>query len=365
MNSFLELHISSDYLNSNRQYFTGIWERTITASDYAIPFQLTELPSDLTIYKVNTAGAETDITSYFRSLNKLNDWALTGTGPFDNSGASILSWTIEDSDFITSNQFALTAGQISIDIDDGEFGITPGDIDVYLLKGAATIWSGTIEDFDETIYINIATAGSDYTIKIENDSGFAYTAGESTPSVKQLNIVTSGGYSWYPGTQLSYALTGIYRLKITGLATTYYSDYLEACGFSGKLKYLVESSYDFGSIKYAGGYQQWIYKNANVRRSPRGQIETIADQLNGKLINEKVITAVRYVIKMKVTESEYEAFIHSIGGTVTITDPTGKTFNAVNIEITDPVWYRSNGIVELSFVDENNINVWTRNNTTL
>jgi hypothetical protein len=70
-------------------------------------------------------------------------------------------------------------------------------------------------------------------------------------------------------------------------------------------------------------------------------------------------------MKTKVTESEFEAFVHSINGTVTITDATGKTFTAINVELNDPTWYNGNGVMELSFTDENNINVWSRNNDSL
>jgi len=131
------------------------------------------------------------------------------------------------------------------------------------------------------------------------------------------------------------------------------------------IKYIIASGVDYGGLHYADGWEQWIYKEANVRRSPRSEITQVGDERNGQLIVEKRTSAVRYAVRMKCTEQEFEAFIHSMSGNVTITDQTGKTYTATNKNIVDPSWYHSNGIVEISFLDEDNINVYTLNNSDL
>jgi len=130
-------------------------------------------------------------------------------------------------------------------------------------------------------------------------------------------------------------------------------------------KYTIASSVDYGGLHYADGWEQWIWKKANVRRSPRSEVTVVGDERNGQIIVEKRTSAVRYAVRMKCTEDEFEALIHSMSGNVTITDQTGREFTATNKDIVDPSWYHSNGIIEISFIDENNINVYTLNNSAL
>jgi hypothetical protein len=131
------------------------------------------------------------------------------------------------------------------------------------------------------------------------------------------------------------------------------------------MKFKLSSTVDYGGVKYVDGFEQWIYKDASVRRSPRAEIEITAEQRNGVRIDEKKVSTVRYLSKMKVTESEYAAFVHSAGGDIEITDYTGKVYAVKGLELSDPTWHRGNGILELSFMDENNVSVWTLNNTAL
>lgn len=373
MNSFLDLHTSTDYKNTNRPYFTGTWEYTIVTSDYLIPFQfesqLKYPTSDIIISTVDLDGVTTDISSKFHdTTNKIASWTRTGPVSSTFSGATITAMNLNSGSYITSNEFSMTAGEsLRLDLDKSNFSDS-GSATFVLLKDGVTVLSitGDWSNSNDNYYFDIDITGADYAIRIIAGGG-SLTASGATPTAVVSRIhLNADNYYWYDGGQLFSAIAdSIYTLLINDQGTLYYTDYLDACGFTETLKYLISSSFDYGKIKYNTGYQQWIYKNASVRRAPRAEIEETITQRNGKNIIEKSIAAVRYVIRAKVTESEFEAFIHSMGATVTVTDYTGKSYTAVNIEITDPTWYRGNGIMELSFVDENNINVWTRNNSSL
>jgi len=240
---------------------------------------------------------------------------------------------------------------------------TPSAYTVSLYKGVSLVSSYSLTvQFRK--WVEIDDTGSDYTVKIAY-SGGGDSITTHTPTFGDSTIAASGSYKWYTGGQLSSTVSGIFRLKVATQSETYYSDWCDPCGFTDKIKISLSSSYDYGRIKYVGGYEQWMYKNATVRRAPKAEIEITGDKLNGAIVEEKKTTAIRYKITMKCTESEYEGLVHAMGGTLEITDQTGKTYDAVNIELSDPTWYRANGVIELSFIDDNNINVWTMNNSNL
>ena len=367
MNSFLDLHTSADYRNTNRQYYKSTWECVNVTSAYMIPFQYSTSVSDVdyAISVFDTDDNETDITTNFQGAELITGWTETTTGTWTITGAQIAASNALTGDYVTSNQFTLTKNKrIKITVDTTKFS-NLGDWTLSIKKGSDileqeadwTTWDGTFH------YVAAAT-GSDYTITIGvADDGRTVTA--TTPTGQQSLLYNSGNYWWYAGDELtSSALTGIFRLKIVH-TSTFYSDWCSADTFTDKTKIKISSSYDYGGIKYVDGYEQWTYKNAVVRRAPTAEIEITGDKLNGEIIEEKKVAAIRYKVTMKCTESEYEALVHAMGGTLEITDATGRVFNAVNIELTDATWYSSNGIVELSFVDSNNINVWTMNNSNL
>jgi len=368
MNSFLDLHTDIDYQNTNRAYYTGTWEYINIASDYFIPFQWEGVSTEIfNIYKVDIDGNETNITNAFydTSASKVTGWTETTTGTWSITGPLFSATSADANDYITSNTFSLTEGRtLSIDFDSPANCSPSATWTFYIKKGGVTKYTKTsFAGWDGSFLFEAPETGSDYTIVIEISSGGSATL--SVVTAYQSYINQSGNYFWYNGFQLaSLYTTDVCYLKIVH-DSTYYSDWLDPCGLTGKLKYKVSSEFDYGGIKYEDGYEQWIYKNASVRRSPRAEIEQIGDQRNGVLILEKSVSAVRYVMKMKCTEAEYEAFVHSIGGTVEITDQTGKVYDATILEISDPSWHRSNGIVEISFTDQNNVNVWTKNNSTL
>ena len=366
MNNFLELHSSADYLNINRPYYTGTWEYIQIASDYLIPFQFYSDGADsITIDKENADGDFTDITSFFiNTTNKITSLSKTGGGSWYVISAEVISTgTVDAGGYMTSNAMTLTAGVPYVLFVESDAYSPRGSFEVSLEKAGSPVFYEDLGLWDGIKYFTVSTTGSDYTLKLENSSGSTANSVEANGlEIYESLITNSGNYWWYNGDQLGTAIQGVNRLRITCGAETFYSDWMDTCGFDGKLKYKLTSDYDYGGVAYTTGYEQWIYKNASVRRSPRAEIDQVGTQRNGVLILEKSVSAVRYVINMKVTEAEYEAFVHSVGGTVEITDQTGKVYNATNIEISDPTWHRSNGLLEISFTDENNISIWTKNN---
>jgi len=216
--------------------------------------------------------------------------------------------------------------------------------------------------YGDNVYFFAEETGN-YTVVIEAAGDNVST---NIPFFYKSNIIPYKEYWWYNGAQLSIAISDdIYKLKVTEGSNTYYSDWIDACGFDDKVKIKVSSAVDYGGVKYVLGYAQWCYKDASVRRSPRANIEITAEQRNGKRIDEKKVSAVRYVLRVKITESEYDAFVHAAAGDLEITDPEGKTYDCTGVEITDPQWFRGNAILEITFNDENNISVWTLNNSAI
>ena len=371
MNSFLDLHSDSDYRNINRPYYTGTWEYTNIKIDRFIPFQFISTGSDaLLIQTEDTAGTLANISSGFEyptPASPLVNWTKSGGGSWSNGYfGQIVGGTVDNGGKMTSDPMTLTANRPYVMYVDPA--TNNGTYSIKLLKGAVVIVNDLINQSGHNYFV-LAATGSDYTVEIENQTGTS-TVQTHTPTILTTSIGHSGSYWWYTGAQLiSTTLTDILRLRITCGADIFYSDWCEAAsasvGWAGKTKIAISSSYDYGGIKYVLGYTQYMYKNATVRRAPKAEIEITGDKLNGSIIEEKKTTAVRYKIIMKCTESEYEGLVHAMGGTLTITDQTGKSYTAVNIELSDPTWYRSNGIVELSFVDSANINTWTMNNSAL
>ncbi len=371
MNSFLELYSSSDYLTRNRDYYKSTWEFIKIAADYLIPFQWTGGTSaDYNIFTIDTDDNETDITGKFFGSTLLTGWTLTGTGTWTVSSDVVIveAADTDSGDEIESNEFSLTIwASLYIQIDTTKF-TNLSHWTLHIKKDGSTVytkadWTG----WDGIAYHTAAATGSDYTVVIRT-SGAADVVSTVIPTALESKTFNpdNGTIHYYSGAQLTAGtLSGIFRLKITHDSDTFYSDWLEVCGFTGLTKYKISSDYDYGGIKYTDGYAQFIYKAATVRRAPEAEFEITGDKLNGLIIKEKTVSAVRYTLKMKITEPEWEALVHSINGTVEITDKDGKTYKAENIELRNPVWHGTNGIVEVSFVDSNNVNIWTRNNSAL
>ena len=361
MNSFLELYSSSDYRVSERDYHTSTWEYVCVASDYLIPFQFETTASDYRVYTIDTAGAETEITNDLDVAQLISGWTAPGGG-LTTAGAQILDWQPDTGEYIYSNNFTLTSGDIfHLNVLKAGFN-NYSDMVVRLYKGAASVWSYPMNVFTGVRYAITSTA-SDYAVRFTNENaGGRVCETDHTPWAAVSNIEKDGNYNWYNGAQILSAVSGIFRLRID---TSFFSDWCDTLEFTGKAKIKLESTYDYGSIKYDSGYEQWMYKDATIRRDPKAEVVITGDTLNGKRINEKITSAVRYTMRMKCTESEFEALVHGLGATVTITDSDSKEYDAQNIALSDPAMSRTNGIVELSFIDGNNINVSVRNNTSL
>lgn len=361
MNNFLNLQSDINYLSAVRPYYTGTWEHIAAATSYLVPFQIaaTAISSDIpTVYTVDENGSETDITDHFLSSNQITSWDDTWqSGSFSATGALINNWSGHvEGDYIFSNEFTLEAGDcMLLRVNFTGFGLA-------IYEGAVQIkntWA------DEFLYY-LSEDGGTYTVRIVALLG-APNISSTTPEVliSRICLSASSDYWWYNGKQLYDTIADVFFLKIVEGSNYFYSDWISVCGFDYKLKFKVSSNEDFGGIKYDEGYAQWIYKDATVTRSPRADIEITGDSLNGEIVKEKTVSAVRYVLRMRVTELEYEAFVHAIGGDIEVTDRNGKVYDCQSVEIVDPTWYRSNGLLEISFIDGNNVNVWSKNNSSL
>lgn len=137
-----------------------------------------------------------------------------------------------------------------------------------------------------------------------------------------------------------------------------YKSYSDKC-----ITLSISSAVDFGGTYYKGGFTQKLYKRAYITRSPASKITIEGDERNGVLVKEKITTAQKYTISMKVTESEYNALVEALGATWTAVDQSGKTYTMSNIEISDSEPYQSNLICKISF--EDNVTVWSLNNASL
>jgi len=373
MNSFVELHTDADYRNTNREYYTGTWEyiNVGDSPNNMPPWQLnSSADHELTIERESVSGAFTDITGafYSSSQSEPTSWSKTGGGTWSASGGEIQSGTADSGGYHQSNTFSLTADRYRFYFDVDEYTGGSAGWQFKLLKGAVEIFSAsTYTGFDGSYHVDIDTAGSDYSLKIVSTGGSVTSP--NTPYWQKTGIMRDGGdgdYFWYSGrTFFVSAIEDISRLRVTCGSDVFYSDWMDPCGYDGKVKISLSSTVDYGGVKYDEGYEQWIYKEATVRRSPRADIEITAEQRNGKRIDEKRVSAIRYVCQVKVTESEYEAFVHAAAGNLEITDPEGRVYDCTGVEMNDPVWYNGNGLLEISFNDENNINIHTLNNSSL
>ena len=371
MNSFLELYTSSDYRLTEREYHTSTWEYINVSSDAWIPFQWTGASdAGFAFTKIDIDGNETDMTAKFWGGSTLvTGWTETG-GTWTVSSDSVLieASDVDTDDFITSNEFSLTANKVfRVYVNTSKFTDSPEDWTLEIEKdGTPVATQSGFDSWDGYLYYTPTATDTDYTLVIscaDDDQVVASTI----VTAYQAKVFRSGTYFWYDGETLTSSppVTDIFRFKLVADTYTYYSDWLDPCGFTGMAKITVSSSYDYGGIKYVGGYEQYMYKRASVRRDPQAEVEILGDTLNGERQNEKITSAVRYTMRMKCTESEFEALVHAVAGTIEIADGDGKTYDAQNVSLENPSMARTNGVVELTFVDGNNINVFTRNNANL
>ena len=80
-------------------------------------------------------------------------------------------------------------------------------------------------------------------------------------------------------------------------------------------------------------------------------------------MQEKVVTATKFTVHIKVTEQEYEALVEALPATWKMYDQSGRVYTCNNKEIEDPDWSHGNGICKITF--EDNISDFTYNNTAL
>jgi len=358
MNKFLEFHDS--WTKRERQYDRGTWEPLQMEQFRLLPFQKeVNAASDYTLYQVTDSG-ETDITSYMNGVTWTSDYILYDGSVLDNVlDRGVCHFRLEN-----GSDYAYYSDDVCV-----------GDVNGWLKGWSVSAGSPTISGKDITSLSQPSDEAKSNYFDVEKGETlrliYERTSGSFAPSVSLYdsdgNLVaglpsSSVGSVRVHTATIPKTLRNAYLLFRAGSG----SDTITAKGFdlyksySDKMvKIKVSSSVDYGGVLY-GSWEQEVYKKGNVRRSPRVESTQIGEERNGEVIIEKRISAVRYTFKCKVTEQEFEAFVHALSGELEITDQTGRVFDCKNVELSDPTWYQGNGIMELSFVDE--INVYTLNN---
>jgi len=370
MNKLFPLHNNTRKRVDNRLYYTGRWEPIKVESFRLPPFQYKVTASDYwtasDYFKVEEVrnGVTTNITSKFTGLvtyyngyvsysgAMLRDFIPPGPVRFImHTGERFYSEDCEVCD--TQNwvtRISSSAGSPSLGYFDRWNSFRLNNVSDYVVTNTFSIEKGeTIGVFvnhnplepitkiyrltDGTNTVNLTTltsAGSDY-----------YLTGVSTFSSESAYI--RFGYYAAPGT--THQIRMFYVVK----------DYSNT-----HLKLNISSSLDYAQTYYRGGWSQWAWKLANVTRSPEPRITIIGDERNGVIVQEKVTTATRYRMRLKVSEYELAALTTMIGATCTVQDQYGRTYTMQNIEVDTPEWYRTNGIVTVSFDED--INTYTQTN---
>jgi hypothetical protein len=351
---------------TERDYHTSTWEYIHIASDYLIPFFFesaqTAYPS---IWRQSPGGSFVNIIGRFTGTDLVTSLTKNGSGTWNIIGGDVISTgTVAAAGYMESNTMTLTAGVNYMVLTEPDSYTDRATFQLQLYKGGVTeVWAEAFDSYDGLKVFSVDTTGADYTLRIVNASGGTEDCIDTnTIECFTSTIYQAGDYWYYNGGQLSgTALSGINRFKVVWGSDVFYTDWCDVSGFDDLTKYKISADVDYGGVPYSSDYAQWIYKDADVRRSPRAEVEILSESRNGVRIDEKIVTAVRYVLNIKVTESEFETFVHSVGGTIEITGKDGRVYNATDLEITDPVWYNTNGTMEISFLDTNNINTWTQN----
>jgi hypothetical protein len=382
MSKFFQLHDSVNYRANNSSYYKGTWEPVIMERNRMIPFQVGASASDYFEAFQVIDGVETDISS-----------KITTTLYTKSDGTFLRQY---DGSKFASN---LTAGRCYFKIN-GKYSedcdVIAGDVK-FGLQGSTvtdnliTEWNddGTWDDF-EVVNINTIDYASSSTPSSAETNAIAFTDNNRvTISVPLYDIsgMTSPvfyleGPSGNISLPFSYGInrstiditeTGDYRLVVssdgntvefhTGLIsiTSTEINSMDDDYSTEFIKLTISSPVDFGDTHYADGFKQVFWKRGTIERSKQADIEIIGDERNGVLVKEKITTATKYRMRLKVTESEFTALIEAMPAVWQVTDTTGKVYTCYNIEIDDPDWYHSNGVVTISFHD-NIINYALNNN---
>ena len=327
-----------------------------------LPFQVTIPSSDYELYHVQD-GVETDITSYMNGVT------------YDGGNL------IHDD---TNLNNVLPDGRCYLKlVNASDYTLYTDDIDIGCIFDWLKSWtvnSGTVTRSGKDITSMVGTSsahsnsfdvdkGDLLELVFEKTSGgdpYVYLMDSGDNLIVNLSKASTGEVFRYYGT-VTKSLTDAYiRVGVVGITVAMNTFEIRKNYSRNLIKYTISSSVDYGGLKYdSASWSQYVWKSANVRRSPSVEVTQIGEEKNGQFIPEKRTSAVRYSVKMKATEQEFEAFVHSISGNVTIIDQTGYSFVTNKKEISDPSWYYSNGIIEITFVDEGNVNVYTLNNTAL
>lgn len=374
MNKLFPLYTRSTEPQYNRPYYSQEWEPIACTEAALPPFQYTRTNTEYFYCGQVINGVETDITSKFRNnIEFITSWTPSTYCTINASDYTI--WSLEfnssyPTEYVTSNNFSFSVGQfINFRIDCTFTG--GGDaVNILLRKGTTILETYALHTGKNEIAYKVLELGTDYNIQIKSVtvSGATSTITNGVYTcIRCLYDIHNDYLTYYGGSLLTSITEGVCTFKFQS-TTKLYTDYCLVTSnddvFSDQILIRIFSTYvDYADIYYQGGFIQTLYRYANVRRNPEPKITIIGDERNGIIVQEKVITATRYSVTMKCSEEQMDAFTTAAGATILITDQTGRTFTVYNLEISKPDWYRTNGIVTLTFDD--NINVYTQNQTDL
>ena len=337
---------------------------TLSAVDASVEFTFTPVNTgshDITLYCENALGSITTAKTLLSTTILDFD---SGTNDFVSYNGSVLYGMV-------------TNGACYFKIDNGSNEYYSEDCQVGCVNALSDKFGGGVTDVGKSFDLDDGDAANSGTFKINkgdvvtiyfnallNDSRdldlTLKMSGVADVAMADNNI---GDVNYYTGTALESGTAYIHLSNESGVDYTITNYDIER-GYSDQcIKISASSTVDYAGIKYSGGWEQWMFKSANVRRSTSPQVTIIGDDPNGILIKEKSITSTKYKSNLKVTEPEFDALMTAIAGTVTITDQSGKEFTCNNMDINEPSWSQGNGIAEISFID--NVSIHTLNNTAL
>ena len=100
----------------------------------------------------------------------------------------------------------------------------------------------------------------------------------------------------------------------------------------------------------------------NAKQAKIAETTITATDFNGIRTPEEVINRPVYVLRAVLTKGQYE-LLQTLPAhdTVTVTDKKGNELTAVNIEVTQPQWFRDYCTCQIRFTTEDDISIYRIN----
>lgn len=377
MYKLFNLHDTKLERFNNKPYYNGTWEPLKMEKNRMLPFQVNTAGNPLSVIQVSN-GVEVDITG------KLNGLTSIHSDYVSYNGTIFSDYIAEGRSYFKINN------KYSEDVDVMDMKIRT---DKYVSSNLLTSWNNNS-------FNTFTSTGANITSAISTDLTYQQATADVTRMFGgvtyriNLNVTINSGdapsfFLWDNITSKAIFTwnvpTGNYEIDFTAPVTLYANikvhnnykktNFKATCSLyrltpeindsvsSKYIKISISSAVDFGGTYYRGGFKQIIWKEATVEKGQGAKVEVIGDERNGVIIREKVTTATKYNIRLKVTESEYSAMAEALPAEWTVTDTSGKVFTCNDKELSDPDWYGGNGLCTFTFTD--NINIFAYNNNEL